>query len=233
MRKFFYLLLLPLFCGLAACSSDDDGDGKITMSSIAGRWTQDDATLNGSDAYSLLHLKEGGTGHVVFKSKDTKNPTVTYDDITYTLSENVLTIIGSSIAGVYTVGTGYNTLILTNVTNSMQSLFAKNTYNNSLTKWIWKRKLTDSSIRDYLLIDFSEANEGTLTRVYNSAKETSDRTFTYTYDSENGPLTIRYDNGDTDYFFYAMHLGGNYLFFSRDSESSTVYYGLWVPSKMK
>lgn len=128
MKKFWYLLLIPLFMGLAACSDDDDDDDAkgITASNIIGTWelanvkgsmTEDGKSLNfdvdtsnlqafeDADVADYVRFEFTSNGLVnLWEYEDGKWLSYTNDEtVRYTLQGNKLTLSGTSMTEVYIV----------------------------------------------------------------------------------------------------------------------------------
>lgn len=242
MKNLFYFLMIPLCMGMVvACTPDDEKETGLMIPDVSGnadvdvvgRWQQSEATLGGESAYLVLHLNPGGTGHVVFRTKTVNNPVVSYDAINYEVRGNLLTIIGSSIAGVYMVENSTISLTLTNTENSLQARFSKSVTESSIHKYVWKRKTTDSSIRNYFLWDFDTTGNGVMTWVGEKSSDKTEYPFSYDLDYEKGTLTVNFTDGSSSHYFYVVHVGGNLLLFLRDRSSNEVKCFVFIPSRIK
>lgn len=226
---------------MVACTSDDENETGLMTPDVAGktdvdvvgRWQQSEATLGGESAYVVLHLNPDGTGHVVFRTKTVNNPVVSYDAISYEVRGNLLTIIGSSIAGVYTVENSTTSLTLTNTENSLQARFSKSVTESSIHKYVWKLKTTDSAIHNYCLWDFDTTGDGVMTWVGEKSSDKTEYPFSYNFDYERGTLTVNFTDGSSSHYFYVVHIGGNMLLFLRDGNSNEVKFFVYIPYKRK
>jgi len=233
----FYLLLLPLLLGLAACSKDDDDrespekkEQKI-KETIVGRWHQTNATLNGKSAHVELHLMENGNGHAVFKTTGSRQDiNVSYSSLTYKINGENITFSGSDIGrlnGTFTLKWTYSSgIVLANTATSEELTFYKSAAESELLEYKWKMRLGDSYGSNYFLYDFQSPSSGTMRYVRDTASDYLDYTFTYTFDYANGPMTINWSDGSQDYYFYSAHIGIDLILLGRKSGSSDVYY--WI-----
>lgn len=229
-KKFLYLCLVSLLIGFVACSNDDeDNREKNIKETIVGRWRQTyGASLNGRPARLDLHLKADGTGCVVFKTTDNSSDIkVSYSDITYSLAGDQIEIKSNTndLNGTFTLSKSYDSSIaLKNVKTSQEYMFYKSRSDSELLEYYWKVKLSNSDTKNYYLFDFKSSTSGTQRYVKTSSSDYEDFNFTYTFDYENGPLSISYSNGETADYFYSVHSDMNLLLFSKKSDSNSIYY---------
>lgn len=101
--KFLSMLLLMLVTmfSFAACSDDDD-EGAVASSSIVGTWEQ----INDAGTTITVTFNSNKTGRINFVYSDgsgDRNENFEYDYIEASDGTRHLTIVGSSLAGNYTV----------------------------------------------------------------------------------------------------------------------------------
>ncbi len=220
MKKYFWLLLLPVVLGLTACSKDNDETSEtvINPQDLEGRWLTN-GSINGQSAYSLLHLNSDGTGRSVFFNGDADNPTVSYSDVNYTLKDDVITFDIASLPDEYKITIENNKIILSIEKIKKKIQFTKDKYDASiLTQYQWVMK----SSLGVLNWDFETSGEGSM-KVSVAGQETSTtKPFNYTVDYDNGPMNIKYSDGSSTDFFYTAYFPGYFLMFAKNTENSQI-----------
>lgn len=220
----------------SSCSKDEEESAESRKAKkeaalkeeLLGRWYQLDATLNGNKARLEMHLKSNGKGHIVLKSSDRTNMEVYYGEFYYTISGETITFTGDkTVNGSYTIKSSYSSgFTMVNNANSKESTLYKSDSDCELLKYLWKLKLTDSSIKNYYLFEFYVTGNGNAKYVKSSSTDYENISFTYTHDYANGPMTINLANGQSANFFYTVRIGIDLVCFSKDSKTGNTMYSL-------
>lgn len=240
MNKFFYLLLIPVLCGIVSCSDDKGDDDYLDNSheiTVVGNWQYTYTSRSSSSSYSskyydVLSLAADKTGHwcrIWYSGSSVSG--VSSSNLTWSFSQTTKILSlkyadGSSDS--YTVSDEYPSGLY--LTSSSSELWSREPNVSEILSTFrkWKcspYKYTNSGVTydAYYILDLTSDSRGNMeyyskkTSVYSYSK--TDYPFSWTLDAK-GAFTINFDDGDVWSFDKVSFVDDKKLYFFDETKKT-------------